>query len=99
MRSGRVHYAWVVVAVGFLALVMAAGFRSVAGILLVPLHDKFGWSHGTISAAVFINLVCYGLGAPFAAALAKRFGMRKFIVIALAIIALSSLLTLRVTEP
>ena len=37
MRS-RVHYAWVVVGVGFVALVMAAGFRSTAGVLLLPLH-------------------------------------------------------------
>ena len=99
MRSGRLHYAWVVVAVGFLALVMAAGFRSIAGILLVPLHNEFGWSHGTISAAVFVNLICYGLGAPFAAALAEQFGLRRLIVIALATIAASSLLTMRVSEP
>ena len=38
---GRVHYAWVVAGVGFVALVMAAGFRSTAGVLLVPLHDEF----------------------------------------------------------
>ena len=99
MRSGRVHYAWVIVAVGFLALVMAAGFRSIAGILLVPLHEEFGWSHGTISAAVFVNLICYGLGAPFAAALVERWGMRRLILAALATIAASSLLTMRVSEP
>src|SRR5262245_22747662 len=99
MRSGRLHYAWVVVAVGFLALVMAAGFRSVAGIVLVPLHEEFGWSHATISAAVFVNLVCYGLGAPFAAALAERFGLRKVISTALVTIAISSLVLVRASEP
>src|SRR5262245_3814933 len=99
MRPGRLHYAWVVVAVGFLALVMAAGFRSVAGIVLVPLHEEFCWSHGTISAAVFVNLVCYGLGAPFAAALAERFGLRQIISLALVTIAASSLLLVRASEP
>lgn len=38
--SGRVHYAWKVAAVAFLALVMASGFRSVTGVLLIPLHEE-----------------------------------------------------------
>jgi predicted MFS family arabinose efflux permease len=95
----RVHYAWVVVAVGFVALVMSAGFRSTAGVLLVPLHDEFGWSHETIGLAVSLNLLCFGLGAPFAAAFVERFGMRRVVSAALGIIAVSSLLTIGMTEP
>jgi MFS family permease len=94
-----VQYAWVVVAVGFVALVMSAGFRSTAGVLLVPLHDEFGWSHETIGLAVSLNLLCFGLGAPFAAAFVERFGMRRVVSVALATIAFSSLLTLGMTEP
>jgi predicted MFS family arabinose efflux permease len=96
---GRVHYAWVVVGVGFVALVMAAGFRSTSGVLLVPLHEEFGWSHETIGLAVSLNLLCFGLGAPFAAGLVERFGMRRVMAAALAVIAASSLLTLGMTEP
>ena len=53
---------------------MASGFRSVTGVLLIPLHDEFGWSHETIGLAVSLNLLCFGLGAPFAAALVERAG-------------------------
>jgi predicted MFS family arabinose efflux permease len=95
----RVHYAWVVVVVGFVALVMSAGFRSTAGVLLVPLHEEFAWSHETIGLAVSLNLLCFGLGAPFAAALVERFGMRLVVSAALAVIAVSSLLTVGMTEP
>lgn len=56
-ERGRVHYAWVVAAVGFVALVMAAGFRSTAGVLLIPLHQEFGWSYETIGLAVSLNLL------------------------------------------
>ncbi|HXV96202.1 MAG TPA: MFS transporter [Gaiellaceae bacterium] len=97
--GGRLHYAWVVVGIGFVALVMSAGFRSVAGVLLVPLNDEFGWSHQTIGLAVSFNLLCFGLGAPFAAAFVERFGMRRVVSAALAAIAVSSLLTLGMTEP
>lgn len=72
LRITRIHPAWVVAGATFVVLVMAAGFRSTAGVLLVPLHETFGWSHEAISLAVGINLVCYGLGVPFTAALALK---------------------------
>ena len=56
---------------------MAAGFRSVPGVLIVPLGKEFGWSHALIGGAVSVNLIVYGLGAPFAAAIVERFGVRK----------------------
>jgi sugar phosphate permease len=95
----RVHYAWIVAGVGFLTLVMSSGFRSTTGVLLLPLHEEYAWSHETISAAIFVNLVCFGLGAPFAAATVERFGVRHVTAIALTIIAASSLLTISMTSP
>jgi hypothetical protein len=40
----RLHPAWAVAAVAFLALVGAAGFRAAPGVLMVPLQQEFGWS-------------------------------------------------------
>ncbi len=94
-----VHHSWRIVAVAFLALLMAAGFRSTAGVLLVPLHEEFHWTHGQISFAVFVNLICYGLAAPFAAALVERFGVRVVAATALSTIAASSLLTIAMDSP
>lgn len=83
----RVHPAWWVAAVAFLALLAAAGFRAAPGALVVPLREEFGWSTSVISLAVSINLVLYGLMAPFAAALMDRFGIRQVVALALALIA------------
>jgi predicted MFS family arabinose efflux permease len=63
----------------------------------VPLHDEFGWSTSVMSAAVSINLVLYGLTAPFAAALMDRFGIRQVTSAALLFIALGSGLTVFMT--
>jgi MFS family permease len=73
----RLHYAWVVAGVAFATLVAAAAFRAAPGPLMVPLHEELGWSIVTMSAAVGVNLVLYGLIAPFAAALMERFGLRR----------------------
>jgi len=92
-KKYRIHPAWFVAAVAFVALVGAAGFRATPSVMLRPLHDEFGWSLGTISAAVSVNLLLYGLTAPFAAALMERFGIRRVIMAALTLVALGSGLT------
>src|SRR4051812_13543886 len=61
--------------------------------MIRPLHDEFGWSLGTISAAVSVNLLLYGLTAPFAAALMERFGIRRVIMAALILVSVGSGLT------
>jgi MFS family permease len=86
----RLHHAWVVAGVAFLALVGAAAFRAAPGPLMVPLHDELGWSMVTMSAAVSVNLVLYGLTAPFAAALMQRFGLRRVTSVALLLVAAGS---------
>ena len=84
--EGGIHPAWSVAAVTFLALVGAAGFRAVPGVLMDPLHDEFGWSVATISLAVAVNMALYGLTAPFAAALMERFGIRRVVTAALLVV-------------
>ncbi|TDD21691.1 MFS transporter [Nonomuraea diastatica] len=91
------HRAWYVAAVAFVTILGAAGFRATPGVLITPLRNEFGWSAGTISLAVSINLVLYGLTAPFAAALMDRFGMRRVVAVALLLIACGSGLTVLMT--
>ena len=83
----RIHPAWWVAAVTFLALVGAAAFRAVPGVLIQPLRDEFGWSVTVISAAVAVNMALFGLTAPFAAALMERFGIRRVVIGALLVVA------------
>jgi sugar phosphate permease len=90
----RIHPAWAVAVIAFIALVGAAGFRATPSVMLRPLHEEFGWSLGTISAAVSVNLLLYGLTAPFAAALMEKFGLRRVVATALLLVATGSGLTI-----
>jgi MFS family permease len=96
-RRARLHPAWVAAGVAFVALLCAAGFRAAPGVLMVPLQDEFGWSRGVVSTAVGVNLVLFGLTAPFAAALMERFGVRAVTSVALGLIAAGSGLSIEVT--
>ncbi|MSZ76958.1 MAG: MFS transporter [Actinobacteria bacterium] len=80
------------------ALIAAAGFRSSTGVLLEPLEEDFGWSRAATSGAVSLNLIVYGLTAPFAAALMERFGVRRVVAASLTLVAAGSGLTLLMTQ-
>jgi sugar phosphate permease len=81
------HRAWIVAAAGFIALLAAAAIRATFGVLMQPLMDEFGWTHGQISAAAGVNLVVFGFSAPFAASLSERYGLKRVVLSALALIA------------
>jgi sugar phosphate permease len=92
------HRAWLVAAAGFVALLAAAAIRATFGILMEPLMMEFNWSHGAISTAASVNLVVFGLSAPFAASLTDRFGLTRVVTIALAMIAVAAGLITQVTQ-
>ena len=93
----RVHPAWWAAAATFLALLGAAAFRATPSVMIEPLRAEFGWSIGTISMALSVNLALFGITAPFAAALMERFGVRRVVSIALLMVAAGSGLTVFMT--
>ena len=60
----RVFYGWVVVAVVFVALLVAAGVRAAPTVLINPLEDELGWTRAAISGAVSLGLLLYGATGP-----------------------------------
>ncbi|MFI4869430.1 MAG: MFS transporter [Steroidobacterales bacterium] len=88
-RLGQ-NYVFVVVAVVFLALMVSAGVRATPGVLILPLESAFGWDRASISLAAAVGIFLYGLVGPFAAALMLRFGIRRTLLCALALMAAAS---------
>jgi sugar phosphate permease len=85
----RFHYAWMVIAVTFLIMLVTAGIRATPSVMMVPLEQGLGWSRTTISMALAINLALFGLMGPFAAAAMQRFGMRRTVLAALTVLAIA----------
>lgn len=50
------------------------GPRSVFGLFLVPMSRDFGWGRDVFGLAVAIQNLLWGVGSPFAGAIADRFG-------------------------
>jgi sugar phosphate permease len=93
------HYAWVVLAITFLVLLISAAIRATPGVLIVPLEQEFGWSRATISFAISINLLLYGLIGPFAAGFVNRYGPRRVMAVSAFLIGLGALATITMKHP
>lgn len=79
----RFFYGWVVVALTFVATLMAAGIRAAPQTFVKPLEADFGWSRGSIMSAVSINLVLYGAIGPISGRIQDRHGVRVVMLTAL----------------
>lgn len=92
-----VHYGWAVVAVIFLTMLATSAAMGMPGVLLLPLKNEFGWDLGSISGALALRLMLYGIVAPFAAALLQRYGIKVVVSTALGLIVLGLAMATRMT--
>jgi len=92
-KRGKVHYAWIVLTITFLALFMSAGVRSMPSILMIPFEKEFGWERGSISTVISVGILLYGLVGPFSAALLAKFGIRRMMLVSMLVLSISLALT------
>jgi MFS family permease len=64
----------IIVAAGCLIALITFGPRASAGLFQIPMTLEFGWGRDTFSIAIAIQNLLWGVGAPFAGAIADRFG-------------------------
>jgi len=72
--TGRRYAPEIVVAAGCLIALITFGPRASAGLFQIPMTLEFGWGRDTFSIAIALQNLLWGLGAPFAGAVADRFG-------------------------
>lgn len=73
----RLPYAFLIVLITFVVLLAAAGVRAAPGVLIKPLEAEFGWDRASISLAIAVSILAFGLGAPLSGGLIDRFGPKK----------------------
>ena len=93
------HYAWTILGVTFVCLLISAATRATPSILIVPLETEFGWSRTTISMAISVNILLYGLIGPFAAGFINRYGPRRVLAAAAILLGLGTLATITIKHP
>lgn len=95
----RLHPAFLMLALTFVAMLTAAALRAAPGVLLQPLQTAFGWDRTTVSLSAGIGIFLYGLAGPFAAAAMQTFGIKRVLVGGLTLMAAATLASLLMREP
>jgi MFS family permease len=97
--SGRVHYAWITLAVVFTAMLAGVGVRAAPGVMIVPLQKAFGWDVSTISGAVSLNIILLGATGPFLTGLMEVIGLKRTMIGCLLILMAGTALSTFMTQP
>ena len=90
-----IHYGWFMVAITFLTTVCSSAAISLAGILVLPLIQEFGWGRTDIAAVMGLMLLLFAGTAPFAGAIMLRYGLCRTVGTAVAMTLLGLWLTAR----
>jgi MFS family permease len=81
-----IHYAWVVMGIAFLSMLVSSAALGLPGAFLKPISREFGWTTAAISSALAVRFMLYGLMGPFAAIMLERYGLRRVVCLALLLI-------------
>src|SRR3954470_19407455 len=69
----------IIVAAGCLIALITFGPRAAAGLFQIPMVTEYGWGRDIFSLAIALQNLLWGVGQPFAGAVADRFGAVRVI--------------------
>lgn len=81
-----------VVLCGCMIAMLTFGPRASSGIFLLPMTGEYGWGRDTFGLAIAIQNLLWGVGTPFAGAVADRFGVVRVMWVGAALYALGLVL-------
>jgi MFS family permease len=80
------HYAWIVLGASALVMLVGSGLRAVFGVFITPLEGEFHWDRASLSGVAALSILLSGALSPFTGWLADRWGPRRVIMVACAIL-------------
>jgi MFS family permease len=99
IKRPGIHYAWTILAITFACLFVASALRSVPGIIMLSLEHEFNWNRETISGAVSVNLLLFGLAGPFLGRLMDLYGTKAITLIMITLVTLGAGGSIFMKEP
>jgi MFS family permease len=76
-QTPRFYYGWMVVAIGFVTMMLVMGTFFSSGILFAAITAEYGWSRAVTSLPFSIALICYATTAWLAGRLFDRYGPQR----------------------
>ena len=93
----KIHYGWVMVAIGALLGCVAVGAMMSLAVFLQPITDGTGWSRAGVSSAMTLGFLVMGAAGFGWGALSDRFGTRPVVLCGAVLLGLGLVLAHRAT--
>jgi MFS family permease len=77
LHKTRLYYGWVVVAIGFITMMLVMGIFFSSGVLFAAIIADYGWSRASASLPFSVALISYAGTAWLAGRLFDRYGPRR----------------------
>ena len=81
------HYAWIVLGASALVMLVGSGLRAVFGVFITPIEGELHWDRASLSGVAALSILLSGALGPFVGWLADRWGPRRVIMVACALLA------------
>lgn len=88
-----------IVLAGCLIALITFGPRATAGLFQIPMTTEYGWGRDVFGLAIAVQNLMWGIGQPFAGAVADRFGAVRVICVGALIYALGLVVMSYATSP
>ena len=90
VRKQPFFYGWYIVGLMIIGMMLVYGIRSSFSAFFPHVLDEFHWFRGSTAIMFSLNILIYGLTAPFAGSLVDRWKPRVVVVIGISILALAT---------
>ncbi|MFH1169177.1 MAG: MFS transporter [Chloroflexota bacterium] len=90
MRRQSIFYGWFIVAITVVGAALVYGVRHSFSVFFPPILNEFGWSRGSTTIMLSLNLVAYGFFAPVAGGMADHWKPRWTMLTGVTVLALSA---------
>src|SRR4030042_292761 len=90
VRKSPVFFGWYIVGLMIVSMMLAYGIRSSFSAFFPHILDTYHWDRGVTAIMFSLNILVYGLTAPFAGSLVDRWKPRVVGVIGIFLLALST---------
>lgn len=98
MKRLKVHYAWIILILTFLALLAAQGVRLSFGAFMAPWEHEFSAKRSVISFIAFVSYIVFAISQPYVGRLIDKYGIRYILSCSILVIGFSTLLTFFTTN-
>jgi sugar phosphate permease len=90
LRKRPFFYGWYIVGVMIVAMTLVYGIRTSFSAFFAPILDEFNWYRGSTAIMLSLNILVYGLSAPFAGSLVDRWRPRTVVTLGILILSLAT---------